>query len=64
MATEYLALEEISRRLHISPATVRNRLSRRDPMPPSIKIGRRRLFPEDKFELWMESYREDRSDIR
>ena len=64
MATEYLSLEEVSRRLHISPATVRNRLSRRDPMPPSIKIGRRRLFPEDKFELWMESYREDRSDIR
>jgi len=64
MTTEYLSVEEVGRRLHISPGTVLNRLSRQNPMPPSIKIGRRRLFPEDKFELWMESYKEDRSDIR
>lgn len=63
MSTEYLSLEEISRRLHISPATVRNRLSRQDSMPPSIKIGRRRLFPEDQFDLWIESFKEDRSAI-
>ena len=24
-------------------------------MPPSIKIGKKRLFPEDKFDAWMET---------
>ena len=55
MGKQYLSLEQVSQRLHLAPGTVRNRLSRNDPMPPSIRVGRRRLFPEDKFEAWMES---------
>lgn len=54
MTTQYLTLDEISRRLHIAPGTARNRMSKHDPMPPSVKVGRRRLFPEDKFNQWME----------
>ncbi len=49
----YLTIEEISERLHISPGTARNRLSRGDPMPPSVKIGRRRLFPFSELEKWL-----------
>jgi hypothetical protein len=35
--------------------TIRNRLSRGEPIPPSIKIGRRRLFPEAELELWLKT---------
>lgn len=55
MGKQYLSLEQISQRLHLAPGTVRNRLSRNDPMPPSVRVGRRRLFPEDQFDAWMES---------
>lgn len=53
MAEAYLSIEDISARMHISIGTARNRLSRGEPMPPSIKIGRRRLFPESLFHDWM-----------
>lgn len=53
MSTQYLTLDEVSRRLHMAPGTARNRMSRHDPMPPSVRIGRRRLFPEDQFNQWM-----------
>ena len=49
----YLTIEEMSERLHISPGTARNRLSRGEPMPPSVKIGRRRLFPSAELEKWL-----------
>lgn len=54
MTTQYLTVDEVSRRLRMAPGTARNRMSRHDPMPPSVKVGRRRLFPEDKFNQWME----------
>ena len=53
MTTRYLTLDEISQRLHMAPGTARNRMSKHDPMPPSVKVGRRLLFPEDKFNQWM-----------
>lgn len=53
MAEKYLNIEDISARMHITVGTARNRLSRGEPMPPSIKIGRRRLFPESRFYEWM-----------
>lgn len=51
--SEYLTIEEVSKRLHINVGTARNRLSRGDPMPPSCKIGRRRLFPSKELEKWL-----------
>lgn len=51
----YLTVEEISERLHMSVGTARNRLSKGEPMPPSIKIGRRRLFPSIELEKWLMS---------
>ena len=53
MTTNYLTVEQVSKKLHITVGTVRNRISKDDPMPPSIKVGRRRLFPEDEFDNWM-----------
>jgi excisionase family DNA binding protein len=53
MARIWLTLEQVSERMHIKAGTARNRLSQGEPMPPSVKVGRRRLFPEDAFERWM-----------
>lgn len=50
---KYLSVEDLSEELHMSVGTVRNRLSNGDPMPPSIKVGRRRLFPIKQFHSWM-----------
>lgn len=51
----FYTLEEIAGELHITPATARNRLTLRLPMPPSIRVGRRRLFPVDEYEKWIAS---------
>lgn len=60
----FYTLEEIARELHIAPATARNRLTLGLPMPPSIRVGRRRLFPVDEYEKWIASQlmRSDGSD--
>lgn len=49
----FYTLEEIARELHIAPATARNRLTLGQPMPPSIRVGRRRLFPAVEYEKWI-----------
>ncbi len=53
MSRKYLTIEEISNEMRISVGTARNRLACSRPMPPNLKAGRRRLFPEDEFEKWM-----------
>lgn len=53
MSHEYLTIEEVSRRLHMSTGTARNRLSRGDPMPPFVKIGKRLLFPSSELDRWI-----------
>jgi hypothetical protein len=60
----FYTLEEIASELHIAPATARNRLTLGLPMPPSIRVGRRRLFPVDAYEKWIASQltRSDGSD--
>jgi hypothetical protein len=49
----FYTLEKISIELHISPGTARNRLALGKDMPPSVRIGRRRLFPIDAYEKWV-----------
>lgn len=49
-----LTVRDVAERLHISVGTARNRLSQNFPMPPSLRVGRRRLFPEREFEAWLE----------
>ena len=53
---KYLNIEELAEQLCINVQTVRNRLSRGNPMPPSIKVGRRLLFPIQEFESWMNQH--------
>jgi len=36
--------------------SARNRLSKGRCMPPSIRVGRRRLFREDLFHEWLKGY--------
>lgn len=44
-----LSIEEVCARLGISIRTLRT-LIQTGQAPPSIKLGQRRLFPEDRFE--------------
>lgn len=51
--TKLLTITELSDVLHMDVGTIRNRLSRGEPMPPSVKIGRRRLFPIQELNKWL-----------
>lgn len=53
--TELLTVTELADVLHMDVGTIRNRLSRGEPMPPSVKIGRRRLFPAQDLSNWIKS---------
>jgi len=55
---KYLTYAEVADLLNISISGLRSRFSRREGMPPSIKIGRRRLFPESEFYEWMREHQE------
>lgn len=48
-----MTLSEISQILKISEHTARNRLSLGLPMPPSFRIGRRRLFIREEVYKWV-----------
>ena len=49
----FFSLVEVATMLKMAPGTVRNRLSRGLSMPPSILVGRRRLFPVDGLNQWI-----------
>jgi excisionase family DNA binding protein len=49
----FFTIDQIAEQLHMTVGTVRNRLCRGDSMPPSVKVGRRRLFPEEDFKTWV-----------
>ena len=48
-----MTLMEVSQILRISEHTARNRLSMGLPMPPSFRVGRRRLFLKQEVERWL-----------
>jgi predicted DNA-binding transcriptional regulator AlpA len=53
-AMEHLiTLEEVCAILRVSVGTGRNRLSRGQPMPPSFRTGRRRLFVASLVDEWI-----------
>ncbi len=58
MTKRFLNLKEISALLRITERTARNRLSAKLPMPPSLKIGRTRLFDEDDVLKWLEEHKQ------
>lgn len=63
MATEYLTLEEVCERLKINVLTARNRFSQGKKMPPCVRIGKKRLFPENRFEEWMDRQVESNDEL-
>lgn len=53
MTKEFYTVEEIAELPRIRLGTVRNRLAYRgNDLPPSVVIGRRRLFPLCNYETW------------
>ena len=48
-------VQELAHALRLQPGTVRNKLSRGEDMPRSVLVGRRRLFPEDAVEAWLQA---------
>lgn len=50
-------IQELADALRLEPTTIRNKLSRGEDMPPSVRIGRRRLFPQDELESWLRAHR-------
>jgi excisionase family DNA binding protein len=53
---ELLTVRQLAKTLHCSEGTIYNRLSQGKDMPPSVQIGRRRLFPLDEFKYWMKQH--------
>lgn len=49
----YLTYEQAAALLCMSTGGLRNRMSRGESMPPSVKVGRRRLFPETELHKWL-----------
>lgn len=53
MDKDFFTVEEIAALLRVQVSAVRNRLSRCDPtLPPSLRVGGRRLFPVAAYEAW------------
>lgn len=50
--TELYTTEDIAEKLSVTPGAVRQ-MHRRGTAPPSIKAGRRRLYPSHLFEHWI-----------
>jgi excisionase family DNA binding protein len=48
-------IQELAHTLRLQPGTVRNKLSRGEDLPRSVVVGRRRLFPEDAVEAWLQA---------
>lgn len=53
---DFLTIEEIAALLRVQVSAVRARLGRNDPtLPPSRRIGGRRLFPTALYQDWREN---------
>jgi excisionase family DNA binding protein len=48
-------IQELAHTLRLQPGTLRNKLSRGEDLPRSVVVGRRRLFPEDAVEAWLQA---------
>jgi len=54
-----LSLDELAEILHLKKGTAYNRLSAGDPMPPSIKIGKKRMWLQPTVFEWLKAQEED-----
>lgn len=53
MSENLLTVKQVSQKLNLAVSTINNRLSAGADLPPSIKIGGARRFPESLFEAWL-----------
>ena len=50
---DFYTIEEIAAQLRVKVSAIRRRLTEADPtLPPSIRMGGRRLFPATAYENW------------
>jgi len=56
-----MTVKEIAEIVGWNPRTVSNRVSSGADMPPSIKVGNKRLFDKDAVYSWLRSHEEKTS---
>jgi len=54
-----ITINELADILHLTKGTVYNRLCAGDPMPPSIQIGKKRLWLQSTVDAWLKAQEED-----
>lgn len=50
-----LSIIEVSKLIHCKPQTIKNRLSLGLPLPPSFRLGGKRLWKEVEVHNWIDS---------
>ncbi|WP_242654215.1 helix-turn-helix transcriptional regulator [Klenkia soli] len=58
MTDKLLTIHEAAERLRVPISTLRYWRQARKPSPPSVKIGRRTLFPAAQLDAWIDQQRE------
>ena len=53
--TRLVTIDELAHALRLTPGTVRNKLARGADLPPSIRVGRRRLFSQEQIDAWLKA---------
>jgi hypothetical protein len=57
MGKDFYTVDEVAELLRIRPGTIRNRLWHGDAtLPPSVRNGRRRLFPVAAYAAWKKQF--------
>ncbi len=58
---KWISIEQLANEFGLSKRTLQNRLSNGSAMPPSYKIGKRRMFRRDEVDAWIASTRVETS---
>lgn len=53
--TRLITINELALALRLSPGTIRNKLACGSDLPPSIRVGRRRLFAQEQIDAWLKA---------
>ena len=57
----WISIEQLAWEFGVSKRTLQNRLSNGSSMPPSYKVGKRRMFCRDEVDAWIASTRVETS---
>jgi len=53
--TRLITINELAHALRLTPGTIRNKLARGADLPPSLRVGRRRLFSQEQVDGWLKA---------